>query len=233
MQDEIQISLALPTRGRVDLVRRLLDSMADTAEAPGRLEVLLYLDEDDTPSHEIEHAAIRLKKLVRSPATMGRMTRACYEAANGRHVMLMNDDVVCRTPAWDSATLRALDSFSDGIALVWCNDLMRGASLCTLPALPRAACELTGGVCPPDYRRDYIDSHLFDIFIKLKELGHDRMLYLDDVVLEHCHFEAGKAEFDATYVKPRMFMDELMYIAWDERRRLMAEAMARRIEGAG
>jgi hypothetical protein len=162
---------------------------------------------------------------------MGAMTGACYAAARGDYLMLMNDDVVCRTAGWDTAVVEALNRFPDRIALVWCNDLFRGAALPCLPAFHREAWALAGGLMPVEYNRDYIDTHLYDIFRKLKALGCDRLAYLKDIVLEHMHFEAGKAPLDATYVKPREFADELVFIAWEEGRQIAAENLARRAKG--
>lgn len=226
------ISLLLPTRGRPALLGRLLDSIVATAQDAGRLEVVLYLDEDDPPSHDLDHPELTVRKLIAPPAKMGAMLRAAYEAASGQTVMLLNDDAVCRTPGWDAALTGALARFPDGIGLAWCNDLYRGPAMPNFPALSRESCEAMGGICPGQYSRDYVDTHLFDVFRKLQALGQDRLVYLPDVVIEHLHFEAGKADFDPTYAKPRSFADELTYIAWEQQRQLIAEDMAKRIEEA-
>ncbi len=232
MSDKTAISIVLPTRGRPDLVNRLFESIVATADHPGRLEVVLYLDSDDIASHSIEHPNLKLVKLIRRPAKMGLMVRACCEAAEGDYILQLNDDAVCRTSGWDSAVVTAVEAFPDRIALVWCNDEFRGRMIPNFPVVSRDVCDLMGGICPGDYYRDYIDTHLFDIFKKLEGLGHNRLVYLEDIVLEHLHFEAGKAAFDASYVKPRKFADELAYIAWEDQRRIIAAMMARRIEGS-
>jgi len=224
------ISIVVPTRGRVALLGRLLDSIADTAARPDRLQIVLRIDRDDLPTAAVEHPRLDLVKLIGPPAKMGQMTRQCCRAATGKYVLLLNDDAVCRTPGWDQSILEPFAAFDDGIALVWCNDLFRGALIPNFPLLSRATCELTGGVCPGDYSRDYIDTHLFDIFKKLEAFGRRRCVYLPDVVIEHLHHEAGKAELDDTYVKARQEADELTYIAWDQRRRIVAERLATHIE---
>ncbi|MCK4275474.1 MAG: hypothetical protein KAX78_03105, partial [Phycisphaerae bacterium] len=85
-------------------------------------------------------------------------------------------------------------------------------------------------ICPAGYTRDYIDTHIFDIFKKLSAMGHDRLVYLPGIVIEHMHHEAGKGVFDATYIKTRQQADELTFIAWDERRQIIADDLARCIE---
>jgi len=232
MSAETLLSIVLPTRGRRNLVDRLLDNLAETAQQPDRLEVVLYLDRDDEPSHAVQHGGLKLTKIIGPRAKMGVMSRACQQAAAGRHVMLLNDDVVCRTAGWDTAVVGAFERFPDGIALVWCNDLCRGAAMASFPAVSRRACELMGGICPADYNRDYIDTHLFDIFRKLAALGHNRLVFLRQVVLEHMHHEVGKADLDETYRKVRQSADELAFIAWEEQRQIIAEDLVRHIEAS-
>jgi len=213
------ISLILPTRERPALARQALDSVARTAARPQQLEVVLYVDLDDVPSHGIGHPDLRVVKLIRPRARMGAITQACYAASAGRYLMLLNDDVVCRTDGWDAAVLGRFGRYPDDVALVWGNDLFRGDTLPSHPILSRTGCEIMGGVCPPKYHRDYIDAHIYDVFCALRRHGHDRLVYLPDVVFEHMHVEAGKAPADNTSVKRRKTDDELTYIAWAEERR--------------
>ena len=228
---DIKISIVLPTKNRPGLLSRLLESIAETAQHPEQLEVVLYVDSDDKPTQEVDHPSLRLVKIIGQPAKMGVMTRTCFQKSTGQYVMLLNDDAVCRTTRWDTAILNAFKRFDDDILLTWCNDLHRGSGIPSFPILSRKVCDLIGGVCPGDYDRDYIDTHIFDIFKKLSALKHDRMVYLKDVVIEHLHHETGKAGFDSTYVKVRQESDELAFIAWDQQRQIIAENMARCIEG--
>ncbi|MCE5327931.1 MAG: glycosyltransferase [Planctomycetaceae bacterium] len=221
-----RISILLPTRQRPQGVARLLDSLADHADAPEGLEVVLYVDHDDLASQSISHDRIAVVTLVRPRAKMGQMLRTCYAASSGRCIILLNDDAVCRTGGWDSAVLAALEAFGDGIGLVWCNDLYRGDSMPVFPIFSRRTCEALDGPSPADYSHDYIDTHLFDIFVKLRALGVDRMAYLPQVVIEHMHHEVGKAAFDAVYDKAARVRDELTFIAWEESRQIAAKALA-------
>lgn len=224
------ISLILPTRQRPRLAWQALDSLFATADRPEQLEVILYVDQDDEASHELDHPELKVVRLVRPRAKMGAMTQTCYGASAGRYLMLWNDDVLCRTPGWDTAIVARFAAVGDDVALVWGNDLFRGATLPSHPILSRTVCELLGGVCPRQYHRDYIDTHIYDVFCTLRQLGHDRLVYLPDVVFEHLHVEAGKAAFDSTCVKQRRADDELVYLAWADERRLAAGRLARHIE---
>jgi hypothetical protein len=116
--------------------------------------------------------------------TMGALNRACFAASTGRYVMLVNDDVIVRTPGWDTAIYRTFARFPDDIALVHVNDLLFRERLCAFPILSRKAC-LEIGVCPACYRRYRIDDHICDTYGLLAHLRHERRVYLKDVVFEH------------------------------------------------
>jgi hypothetical protein len=208
----------------------MLDSACQKADHPQRLEAVVYVDRDDRASHGIDHAGLQVVRLVGPRVAMGAMTQACYAVCTGRCVMLANDDLMFRTAGWDTEILARLDRHADGVALVWANDLLRGATLPTHPVVSRTALEIMGCVCPQAYRRDYIDTHIYDVFCTLRRLGHDRLGYLPDVVVEHMHAGAGKGALDNTSVKVRQSDDEITYIAWAEERRAAAARLARHIE---
>jgi hypothetical protein len=117
--------------------------------------------------------------------TMGALNMAGYEAAAGQLLMLLNDDVVARTPGWDSCVRTCFAAFPDEILLVHVNDTVLQKALCTFPIVSRRFCELVGGICPREYRRYRIDDHIEDIFNLLGVLSERRTLYLEDVIFEH------------------------------------------------
>jgi len=160
----------------------------DTANRPEEIEVILAVDEDDTPSHSIARESLAVKTVVLPPGmTMGSLNRACFDASSGRYVMLINDDVIVRTQGWDAAVYRAFARYGDDWALVHVNDLLFREQLCTFPILSRKAC-LEIGICPACYRRYRIDDHIYDTYHLLACLGHDRLIYLEDVVFEHQNY---------------------------------------------
>lgn len=224
------ISLILPTRERLSLANRMLDSVCQNADRPQRLEVVVYVDRDDEASHGIDHADLHVVRLVGPKAKMGAMTQACYAACSGRCVMLANDDLVFRTAGWDTEILARLDRHADGVALIWGNDLMREGTLPTHPFLSRTVVEIIGSICPQAYRRDYIDLHIYDIFCSLRKLGHDRLSYLSDIVFEHMHVDFGKGAIDNVSLKVRKSDDEITFILWAEERRRAAARLARHID---
>lgn len=231
--DVMDLSLLLPTRGRVPLVQRLFESIVESTATLNRLEVVLYVDEDDAESRSIVHPKLSVVKVIGAPSeTMGGMNRACYEASRGRYVMLMNDDAVFRTQRWDIRVLEVASRFSDGIALIYGNDLDQGEAVPTFPIVSRTVCEVLGEICPRGYRNLHIESHLLDIFKQLAKLGHNRIGYLEDVVVEHLHYSVGKAEPDSISVKKNQRADDFLFIALDDERAFKAKLLAKHIEAA-
>lgn len=178
-------SLIVPTRGRPDQLRQMLDSVAATAHHPERVEVVLVVDADD-PASLVRHPALSVRwVVVPRGRTMGELNNAGFEASAGRYVMLLNDDVIVRTRGWDAAASECFRRFPDPFALVHVNDTLMRDHLCTFPLTSRAFYEVVDGICPPEYRRYRIDDHVEDVFNLLAVLGERRVIYLPDVVFEH------------------------------------------------
>lgn len=180
-----KFSFLLPTRGRPGLVLRFLESVTRCTAHPEELEIVLAVDDDDEASQGIQYPDLDLRKrVIPRGAPMGELNRACLEASTGRFLMLVNDDILLRTPGWDDRVSRAIQTFPDDICLIHVNDLMFRERLCTFPLLSRQAVDAVG-LGPSRYRRYRIDDHIFDVYNLLAHLGHRRILYLPDVIFEH------------------------------------------------
>ena len=230
----ISISLLLPTRERSSFVHRLFDSLIETTFSLQEIEFVLYMDDDDPESHGISNSALNITRIIRQPGnTMGNITRECYKASKGHYVMLMNDDVVFRTADWDVAVKKAFARFDDDIALVYGNDLDQGKAVPTFPILSKKVCGLMGNICPKEYLNLHIESHIFDIFNRLKRLGQDRIVYLEDVVFEHLHHSLGKSEYDNVSIKKDTGADDRLFVALAEERMYAAKKLEGFIKGLG
>ena len=196
----MKLSIIVPTRGRRQQLLRFLDSLADTAADPGRIEVLLVVDADDRDSHEVRHDRLALRQIVVAPSLpMGALNMHGCRAATGDCLMLCNDDVVVRTPGWDRRIQSVFTSFPDGIVLAHVNDGTFKDSLCIFPCVSRRFVEMAGGICPEDYRRYRIDDHIYNVFNLLALLGEHRIQYLPDVMFEHQNY-AGSVAGQRVYV---------------------------------
>jgi len=209
------ISLLLPTRQRPALVQRLFQSIVETTSRLDKVEVILYVDEDDIGSHGLDSAYFRVVRIVGPMLTMGGYNSACLQRAQGEVIILANDDMVIRTHGWDDRVRAMHDEFEDRIYLGYANDLFKKSRFCTFPILSRRTCELLADPYPAAYRRAFIDVHLFDIFKRLQHAGFDRIRYYEDLVFEHLHYRSGKAPYDETYGYARngRFADDPTFIA--------------------
>src|SRR5262249_55896988 len=158
---------------RPEKLRRLLDSLYKSAHDPGSLEIVVVIDNDDNESCQLEYPKLNLRLSVGpSGRTMGELNLAGYRKSTGRYLMLLNDDVLVRTPAWDTQLKKVFEYYPDGIVLAHVNDLVFSERLCTFPATTREFCELSDGICYPGYRRYRIDDHIHNVFDFIHVLGH-------------------------------------------------------------
>jgi glycosyltransferase involved in cell wall biosynthesis len=226
-----RISLLLPTRGRPHLIRRLFDSLATSTDSLNDLEVVLYLDDDDETSHDINDDRFGVVKIIGPRASMGTYNTACLDRASGDIIMLMNDDVIVRTAAWDRTVVELARTVSDGIFLAYPNDLHMGKRMCTFPICTKKTCEVLSRPYPEEYKTYFIDWHVFDTFKRLRAMGHPRIFYLEGVIFEHCHYMAGKAELDTTYGVKNYYEDDWTFLTLRPLRQRMAERLAASIVG--
>lgn len=225
------ISVLLPTRGRPASLTRMLTSLFENAARPDRVEAVLRMDDDDEAGIALDFPDWNVRRLVGPRAPMAELNTACLTAARGDILLLANDDVVVRTPGWDDRMRAAIARFPDGIYLTFPNDLLQGARLATFPGMSRETRRLLGEPCPKAFRGEFIDVHLMDVFQRLKGLGHDRVLFLEDVVFEHMHHRANKSADDATYRERLNAVDDHVYLGLQRERRDAAVRLRDRIAG--
>ena len=211
-------------------MRRLLDSIKATTRNLDEVEAILVIDDDDRETAQFQDEGVNLKCVLVPPTLiMGELNMSGYRAATGQYVMLLNDDVVLRTPGWDERVLAVFRSFPDGMVLVHVNDLVFRDTLCIFPFVTREFCVLAGGICPEGYLRYRIDDHIQGIFELLGALGRHRRTFLADVVFEHANIETSDAGGVHYRVDPAVheFDTRVFNSLRDERRRIALEAMRR------
>lgn len=192
------ISIIVPTRHRRDGVRQLLESFRRTTSKPDLIEIIFIIDDDDTSYEDFTFDGLAIKWVkVKAGLPMGALNMTGYRASSGAYVMLLNDDVELKTQGWDDVARNAFHNFDDGIVLIHVNDRLFEDKLCTFPFMTREMCERMGGICPEGYRRYRIDDHIYNVFNLLSVLGHNRILYLPELVFEHHHIslQGGGIEY--------------------------------------
>lgn len=109
-------------------------------------------------------------------------------------VGFMGDDHRPRTQGWDTAYLDALRELGTGI--VYGDDLLQRGNLPTQCAMTPDIIRALGFMAPPVFTHLYIDNYWLQLGLRAKCIR-----YLPNVVVEHCHPVAGKAQWDEGYAR--------------------------------
>ena len=206
----MKMCVVVPSRGRPENAERLAQAFKDTgAEA----DLYIVIDNDDPKWNEYAKSE-NYKKLPADNKTGG-----CAKSLNTGAVLLlditkyplydyfvfMGDDHLPRTPGWDKAFIQAL---GHNTGIVYGNDLLQGANLPTAYGMSRDLVNELRGMTFPGC------IHLFfDNFVKQLGLDLEYLKYLPDVIIEHLHPVAGKAEMDEGYERvnqPKWYEKDLL-----------------------
>lgn len=199
--------MIVPTRSRPDNLRDLWQAFTETCTADTNL--LAYVDDDDPELaaywavHEAAyeqglairddpHFLLLIGPRQRLGPTLNGL--APYQARQSLAVGFMGDDHRPRTVGWDRQYLDVLTELGTGI--VYGNDLIQGPNLPTQVAMTGDVVLATGHMVPPGLVHLWIDNAWLALG---QALGAIR--YLPDVVVEHMHPLAGKAEYDQGYAE--------------------------------
>ena len=225
--DQINLSLLLPTRGRSQRLKQFLDSAYQTALHSENIEVILFIDDDDSSMHDFEYKKLKIKKLIQSRNTMGFCNTACLKVSEGEIIIAVNDDVLIKTLNWDKKIIDFHQTQPDPIYLAYPNDLNKKGKLPTFPILSRVTCKALQAVFPTAYKGSFLDLHLYDIFMRLKKLHLHRVFFLKEIVFEHLHFRNKKATIDETYKYRDRFGDDGIFISLIKLRKQEANRLIR------
>lgn len=196
----------VPSKGRPVAARELADAFSATCTADTRL--VFAVDADDKTGGEYVGAGLDIH-VCPAPSNMVKTLNfatvifASYRqgAACPPAIGFMGDDHRPRTSGWDAAYLDALRELGTGI--VYGDDLLQGEKLPTQVAMTSDIIRALGYMAPPTLTHMYVDNFWLDLG---RRAGFLR--YLPDVVVEHLHPVAGKAEWDAGHIRvnaPQMY----------------------------
>lgn len=159
-------------------------------------DVVVGVDEDDSQLQEyvrvVDHPRFGLEVGPRRglAGTTNELARMYVD--DYRFLGSIGDDHVPRTPEWDKTIEAELERLGTGI--VYPNDLLQGERLPTAAFLTSDIVKRLGWMALPTAKHMFIDNAWKALGEKLGALS-----YLPDVIVEHCHFVAGKAEADEVY----------------------------------
>lgn len=194
--------IIVPSRGRPGAVPPLAEAFRATCTA--KTELVIAVDDDDPEASEgygpLADRANGIRVMYGDGRTMVQALNLSVESIlNCDPVQpfafgFMGDDHCPRTRGWDQAYLDVLRELGSG--LVYGNDLLQGERIPTQVAMTADIVRALGWMAPPVLHHLYVDNFW-------RDLGQhaDCLRYLPDVIVEHRHPVAGKANWDAGYAR--------------------------------
>lgn len=117
------ISVLLPTRKRLDLLQKSVDSLAKNAV--GEFEIMIRIDDDDEVSLSTPDNV--LVTVIKAPRVGWGKNHEMYNElasmASGDWMMLWNDDFQMLTPRWDEIIERSINSTNGIVAIEFSKEL--------------------------------------------------------------------------------------------------------------
>lgn len=181
----------VPSRGRPENIARLRDAFDETTCAS--TDLLVAVDDDDPKLDQyqkLRNVWLHVGPRLRIGPTINNLAMSYYRYYDV--VGFMGDDHLPRTGGWDYRILQALHERSPGVA--YGNDLVHGEAIPTAAFLTSDIIGTLGYFVPHGMIHLFFDNYW-------KTLGEalGSIHYLPNVIIEHLHPIAGRAEWDETY----------------------------------
>jgi hypothetical protein len=187
-----EMVILVPSRNRPQNIADLIVALDETETEAD----LIVIVDDSEPQMD---AYLELDCDIFMVAKNGRgMAKPLNATANHfrnkyHHFAFLGDDHRPRTKNWDLIFIEALHEMGTG--LVYGDDLIQGENLATAICMTGDIVRELRGMVPPKMIHLYLDN----FWMKLgKDL--DKLKYIPEVILEHMHPIAGKAQMDQGYV---------------------------------
>jgi len=201
MNNKIDISILLPTRGRAQALMSSIQSLYTLAEDFDSIEILFGVDNDDVVGMEnilhnvcpwIEQNNIKHKILVFDPQgynNLHRYVNGLAEHSQGSWLFFWNDDAVMKTAAWDVRIRERTGEFRL-LSVYTHND----HPYSIFPILPRQWFEILGHISQHSSNDAYVSqlAYYLDIFERI------------DVHCDHNRYDITGINNDATYQQRRI-----------------------------
>src|SRR6188768_2063561 len=221
-----ELIIFVPTRGRPQNVAPMIESFRETGAFEDLVDLVFLIDADDPHCAEYqqevkEHPGYGFSgsaSYLLCPAWLPMVPKlesavAAHVAMSNTPVGFMGDDHRPRSDGWGKEYLRAL---SAGPAVISCPDGLRSDSLPTHWAMSAEIPRALGRMVPAPVEHLYCDNAVRDL-----AAGAGVYRWLPDLLVEHLHPLAGKAEVDEGYRKVNSVQqyqhDRAKYVIWGYR----------------
>jgi hypothetical protein len=182
-----KVLLIVPTRGRPE---KSIEFYEEFKKNSTITDLVFGLDDDDVEYPRIDGALYEVNPRAMMNGTLNLIAQKY--ADQYEYIAFMGDDHRIRTYAWDAKLVNSIKDIKHGIA--YGNDLLQGKNLPTAVLLKSSIIKTLGFMAPPAMKHLYLDNFWKDMG---NELG--SLIYRNDVVIEHMHPVAGKADNDSGY----------------------------------
>lgn len=207
------LSLLCPTRGRVGGLTTFLRSLCRTAVAGGRVEVLLYVDDDDPDLTGYQDLLARaghlFPELGRCVLHVGPSVgvpgawNALAAESSGDLLLMANDDQLYVDHGWDAVLDRRATELTclhpDGVLCLYFDAGQYPEGSQDFPIVTRAWWEALGYFTPTIFQQWEVERWIFDVARRI-----DRLRPVPGILVEHRHYQDYKAPFDSTYQRHRL-----------------------------
>jgi hypothetical protein len=196
----VKIALLVPSRERIEGKIALVKSIAKTADI-NNVSLYFGIDDDDPNKNDAlkiaqEYSFVRIVEIHNEGKFLGlgRLWNICLKASNEEIIAMIGDDMEFRTEGWDT---KVIDEFKppqcpqDDVKMVYCYDGRHGHRLAVNAFINRRYTEITGYFMREEFKVDFIDLWLQQIFSSL-----GRLKYRGDIHIEHKHWSFKKMSMD-------------------------------------
>lgn len=182
-----KVLLIVPTRGRPE---KSLEFYEEFKKNSTITDLVFGLDDDDVEYPRIDGVLYEVNPRAMMNGTLNLI--ANKYADQYEYIAFLGDDHRIRTYGWDAELVNSIKDIKHGIA--YGNDLLQGRNLPTAVLLKSSIIKTLGFMAPPAMKHLYLDNFWRDMGIEIRGL-----FYRDDVIIEHMHPFAGKAQSDHGY----------------------------------
>ena len=187
----MRLAVIIPSRGRPQAMAEMLEAFEATCRADTR--IICRVDDDDPELEGYRNCGITplfVGPRIGLGASINEMAKSSWDRFEA--LGFMGDDHRPRTVGWDERVLSAIEK--DWRSVVYGDDLLQGRNLATQVFMSSELVRRLGYFNPPGIRHMYLDNFWMTLGVNLASLT-----FLEDVVIEHMHPLAGKAEWDQGY----------------------------------